>query len=96
MTVSPVLMIKTDSNCDTKEKIDDETGFNCDTCLVEDESVRLGDKNSVHLNVTDHDHACQPFCLGNDFGYIDSVHDCILEDMMNCSHSNKPSEFQKI
>ena len=36
-------------NCDTKEKFDDETSSNCDTCLVEDESVRLGGKNSISV-----------------------------------------------
>ena len=39
---------------------------------------------------------CQPFCLGNEFCDIDSVQDSILEDMVSCSLSNKPSQFQKI
>ena len=30
-------------------RVDDETNSNCDTCLVEDESVRLGGKNSISL-----------------------------------------------
>ena len=50
-----------------KEKVDDETSCNCDTCLVEDESIRLGGKNSIPLNVTNHDHMCQPSCIGNEF-----------------------------
>ena len=58
---------ETNSNCDTKEKVDDENSSNCDTCFVEDESIRLGGKNSIPLDVTSHDHTCQPFCLGNDF-----------------------------
>ena len=40
---------KTNSYCDTNEKVDDKTGSNCDTCLVEDDSIRLGGKNSIHL-----------------------------------------------
>ena len=55
------------SNCDTEEKVDDETSSNCDTCLVEDETFRLGGKNSIPLDVANHEHTCQPFCLGNDF-----------------------------
>ena len=58
---------ETNSNCDTKEKVADETSSNFDTCLVEDESVRLCGKNSTPLDITNHDHTCQPFCLGNDF-----------------------------
>ena len=87
---------ETNSNCDTKEKVDDETSSNYDTCLVEDESVRMGGENSTPLDVTNHDHTCQPLGLGNDFCDIDSVLDSILEDMVSCSLSNKPSEFQKI
>ena len=93
VTISPVLM---NSNCDTKGKVDDETSSNCDTCLVEDESVRISGENSVPLDVTYHDHTCQPLGLGNDFCDIDSVQDSLLEDMVSCSLSNKPSEFQKI
>ena len=66
---------ETNSNCDTKEKVDDETSSNCATCLVEDESIRLGGKNSIPLDVTNHNHTCQPFCLGNDFCDIDSIQD---------------------
>ena len=84
---------ETNSHCDTKEKVDDDVNSNCDTCLVEDESVRLGGKNSISLDVTNHDHACQPFCLENDFCDIKSVQDSILGDMVKCSNSNKPSEF---
>ena len=78
---------------DTKEKVDDETNSNCDTCLVEDESVRLGGMNSINLDVVNDDHMCQPFCLESDFCNMDSVQDSILEDMVSCSNSNKPSEF---
>ena len=87
---------ETNSNCDTKEKVDDETSSNCDTCSVEDESVRLDDKSSIPLDVINHDHTHQPFCLGNDFCDTESVQDSIPENMVSCSHSNKPSEFQKI
>ena len=110
VTISPAFMInllsncdtkesvddETYSNCDTKEKVDNETSSNCNTCLVEDESVRLGGKKSISFDVTNHDHTCQPFCLGNDFCDIDSVQDSILDDMVSCSNSNKPSEFQNI
>ena len=77
----------------TKEKVDDETSSNCDTCLVE---IRLVGKNSMPLDVTNHDHMCQPFCLGNYVCDIDSVQHSILKDMVSCSLSNKPSECQKI
>ena len=54
---------ETNSNCDTKEKVDDETNSNCETCLVENESGRLGGKNSISYDVTYHYHTCQPYCL---------------------------------
>ena len=76
------------SYCDTKEKVDDETNSNCDTCLIEEESVSVGDKNSISLDVTNHDHKYQPFCLENDFCDIDTVQDSILEDMGSGSNSN--------
>ena len=79
-----------------KVKVDDETGSNCDTCLVEDESVRMGGKNSIPLDVTNHDHICLPLGLGNEFCDIGSVQDSLHEDMVSCSLFNKPSEFQKI
>ena len=41
---------ETNSNCDTKERVEDETNSNCDTSLVEDESIRMGDENSNHLD----------------------------------------------
>ena len=84
------------SNCGIQESVEDETNSNCDTGLVEDESVRMGGKHSIPLDVTNHDHACQSLGLGNEFCYIDSVQDSLLEDMVSCSLSNKPSEFQKI
>ena len=57
---------ETNSNCDTKEKVDDETSSNSDTCLVEDESVQQnGGENPIPLDVTNHDHTCQPLGLGN-------------------------------
>ena len=92
VTLRKSVQDESNSNIDTKEKVDDETSSNCDTCLVEDESVRVGGENSIPLEVTN----CQSFCLGNDFGDIDSVQDSILKDMVSCSLSNKPSEFQKI
>ena len=87
---------ETHSNCDTKEKVDDETSSSCDTCLVEDDSIRLGGKNSIPLDVTNHDNTCQPLGLGNEFFDIDSVQDSLREDVMRCLLSNTPSEFQKI
>ena len=54
---------ETNSNCDTKEKVDDETSSKCSTCFVEDESVRIGGENSIPLDVTNHDHTCQPLGL---------------------------------
>ena len=64
--------------------------------MVEDESVRLGSVNSKSLDFVNHDHTSQPFCLQNDLCNIDLVQDSMFEDMMSCSGSNKPSEFQKI
>ena len=76
-------MDETNSNCDAKEKIDDETSSNRDTYLIEDdledESVRMGGENSIYLDVTNHDHTCQPLCLENDFCYIETVKDSILK-----------------
>ena len=66
----------------TLRRIDDETSSNCNTCLVEDESVRLGGKTPMPLDVTNDDHICQPFCLGNDFCDIDSVQDSVLENIV--------------
>ena len=66
------------SNSDTKEKVN-ETNSNCDTCLVEDESVRLDCKNSISLDHANHDHTCQPFCLENYFCDINSVQDSYLK-----------------
>ena len=87
---------ETNSNCDTKEKVEDETNSNCDTCLVEDESIRMGGENSIHLDVISHDYICQPLGLENRFCDIDAVQDSLLEDMVSCSLSNKPSECQSI
>ena len=84
------------SNFDTKKKVDVEANSNCNTCLVEDESVRLGDMNFISFDFFSLDHTCQTFCLKNDFCDIDSVQDSTFEDMMSCLGSNKPSEFQKI
>ena len=86
---------ETNSNCDTKEKVEDETNSNCDTSLVEDESIRMGE-NSNQLDVISHDLPCQPLGLENEFCDIDAVQDSLLEDMVSCSLSNKPSEYQKI
>ena len=64
------------SNCDTKERVENETSSNCDTCLVEDDSIRMGGENSIPLDVTNHDHACQPLGLGNEFcDILSSGHD---------------------
>ena len=87
---------ETNSNCDTKEKVEDETNSNCDTSLVEDESIRMGGVNSIHLDVTSHDLTCQPLGLEDEFRDIYAVQDSLLEDMVSCSLSNKPSEYQKI
>ena len=84
------------SNCDTKEKVEDETNSNFDTSLVEDESIRMGGVNSTHLDVISHDLACHPLGLENEFCDIDGVQDSLLEDMVSCSLSNEPSEYQKI
>ena len=59
--------MKPNSDCDTNEKVDDETSSYCETCLVEDESIRLGGENPILLDVTNRDHKCQPLYLGNDF-----------------------------
>ena len=82
------------SNCDTKKSVEDETNSNCDTCLVEDESIRMGGENSIHLDVNSHDDACQPLGLEDEFCDIDAAQDSLLEDMVSCSLSNKPSECQ--
>ena len=84
------------SNCDTKESVEDETNSNCDTCLVEDESIRMGGEISILLDIISHYHICQPLGLEDEFYDIDTVQDSILEDMVSCSLSNKPSEYQKI
>ena len=84
------------SNCDTKESVDDETNSNCDPCLVEDESIRMGGENSIHLDVISHDHICQRLGLENEFCDIDAVQDSLLDDMVSCLLSNKTSDFQKI
>ena len=64
--------------------------------MVEDESIRMGSENSIHLDVNSHDYTCQPLGLEDEFCDIDAVQDSLLEDMVGCSPSNKPSEFQKI
>ena len=86
---------ETNSNCDTKEKVEDETNSKCDTCLVEDESIRMGVEKSIHLNVISHDLTCQPLGLEDDFCDIDTVQDSLFEDILSCSLSNKPSECKK-
>ena len=64
--------------------------------MVEDESVRIGGKKTIHLYVISHDLTCQSLGLGDEFCDIDTVQDSLLEDMVSCSLSNKPSEYQKI
>ena len=53
-------------------------------------------ENSIHLEVISHDLTCQPLGLEDEFCDIDTVQDSLLEDMVSCSLSNKPSEYQKI
>ena len=84
------------SKCDTKESVEDETNSNCDTSLVEDESIRMGGENTIHLDVISHDLTCQSLGLEDEFYDIDAVQDSLLEDMVSCLLSNKPSEYQKI
>ena len=48
------------------------------------------------MDVISHDHTCQPLGLEDGFCDIDAVQDFLLEDMVSCSLSNKPSEYQKI
>ena len=84
------------SNCDTKESVEDETNSNCDTSLVEDESIRMGGENTIHLDVISHDLTCQPLGLEDELCDIDAIQDSLLEYMVSCSLSNKPSEYQKI
>ena len=59
------------SNSATKESVEDETNSNCDTCLVEDESIRMGGENSIPLDATNHGHICQPLGLENEFCDMD-------------------------
>ena len=53
-------------------------------------------ENSNQLDVISHDLTCQPLGLEKEFCDIDTVQDYLLEDMVRCSLSNKPSEYQKI
>ena len=76
------------SNCDTKESVENETNSNCDTCLVEDESIRMGGENSIPLDVTNHYYKCQPLGLWNEFCDIDPVKNSLFEDMVSSSLSN--------
>ena len=62
---------------------------------LRDESIRMGE-NSNQLDVISHNLTCQPMGLENEFCDIDTVQDSLLEDMVSCSVSNKPSEYQKI
>ena len=56
----------------------------------------MGGENTIHLDVISYDLICQPLGLKNEFCDIDAVQDSLLEDMVSCSLSNKPSEYQKI
>ena len=56
----------------------------------------MSGENSIHLDVISHDLTCQPLDLEDKFCDIDTVQDSLLEDMVSCSLSNKPSECQKI
>ena len=71
---------ETNSNCDTKEKVEDENNSKCDTCLVEDESIRMGDENSIPLDIISHDPTCQTLGLEDEFCDIDAIQDSLLED----------------
>ena len=86
---------ETSSNCDTKENVDDETSSNCDTCLVKDESVRLGGKKLYLWMLPTMIIHVSHFVLEMIF-VTQTEFRTILKDMVSCSHSNKPSEFQKI
>ena len=83
------------SNCDTKESVEDENNSNCDICLVEDKSIRMGGENSIPLDIISHDLTCQPLVLEDEICDVDAVQYSLLEDMVSCSPSNKPSECQK-
>ena len=78
-----------------RRKVEDETNSNCDTSLVEDESIRMGE-NSNQLDVISHDLTCQPLGLEKEYCDTDAVQDSLLEDMVSCSLSDKPPEYQKI
>ena len=69
------------------------TNSNCDTCLVEDKSIKVGGMNSTSLDYVNHDHICQPFCLENDFCDTDSVPDSMYEDMISCSGFIVPTDL---
>ena len=57
----------------------------------------MGGENSNHLDVISHDLAYQPLGLKDEFCDIDSLlEDSLLEYMVSCSLSNKPTEYQKI
>ena len=64
--------------------------------MVGDESIRMGGENSNHLDIISHDLTCQPLGLEDEFCDIDAVQNSLLEDMVSCSLSNKPSEYQKV
>ena len=51
----------------------------------------MGGENSIPLDVISHDHTCQPLGLGIEFCDRDAVQDSLLEDMVSCLLSNKPS-----
>ena len=56
----------------------------------------MSGENSIPLDVTHHDHTCQSLGLEEEFCDIDTVQDFLLEDMVSCVLSNKPSECQKV
>ena len=56
----------------------------------------MGGENSIHLDVNSHGHTCQQLGLEDEFCDIDAVQGSLLEDMVSCSLSNKPSGYQKI
>ena len=77
-------------------RVEDDPNSNCDTCLVEDESIRMGGENSIPLDGISHVLTHQPLGLEDEFCDIDAVQDSLLEDMVSCLLSNKLSECQKI
>ena len=74
------------SNCYTRCGFDDETHFSCSTCLVKDKSIRLDGMNSNSISLfIDLDHMCQPLCLGSDSFGFHSAQDYTFENLKSSS-----------